>query len=55
MNRIYQGRVSSVAIANSDPATREPATWVALDADPTVAKEKGEISVRDSNRQFNME
>ena len=52
MNRIYQGRVSSVQIPNPDLAAKKDTPWVPLDRDPKLARQKGEDALWQHHELF---
>ncbi|HRP03749.1 MAG TPA: hypothetical protein PLV87_02445, partial [Opitutaceae bacterium] len=52
MNRIYQGRVSSVQIPNPDKTARKAIPWLPLDPDAKRAGELGEAALWEHHQLF---
>ena len=52
MNRIYQGRVTSVQISNTDPTTKAITPWMPLAPDSKLAREQGEAALWDHHVLF---
>lgn len=52
MNRIYQGKVTNVELANPDKKTPKEKRWLPFDPDPKLAREKWQAALWQHHELF---